>query len=214
MRKQTRRNELLTPVRLTDDDFVEALREAAGVSKTTARAIAEAFPQANGLENTSIEMLESLGATRSQAKRIRAAFNLTRMCDRACQERGMAIRQPEDVVAAVQQAIAHRDREYFVAILLDARQQVIDIYGVGVGSLAEVSVHPREVMRKAVQIGAHSVIIAHNHPSGSPEPSTADLDITERLANSGRILGVPVLDSIIVTPSGHVSLAERGFISR
>jgi DNA repair protein RadC len=70
-------------------------------------------------------------------------------------------------------------------------------------------VHPREVFQAAVSLGACGLIVAHNHPSGDPTPSAEDRDVTRRLAQAGRILGVPLLDSIVVAGRGHVSIREE-----
>lgn len=104
------------------------------------------------------------------------------------------------------------EQETFVVLMLDARQKILRTMTVALGSLAEVQVHPREVFRGAVRIAAHSIIVGHNHPSGDSEPSDADLVLTSRLCEAGQVLGIPVLDHIIVSRTGSVSLASRGLM--
>ena len=218
-RKARVRNELLSAARLTDDEFVRALREVSGVSKTTATAIAASFPQGDGLEHTSTAVLEELGATPRQAAKIKNIFGFVRMCDAACQKRAGTMRTPneaaQEIVAAVSREIGAKDQEFFVVVLLDARQQIIDIFGTAVGSLSQVDVHPRELFKHALQARAHSVIIAHNHPSNDPSPSDADIELTRRMVQAGQLMGIPVLDSLVVTPGGdHASLASVGLMPR
>jgi DNA repair protein RadC len=83
---------------------------------------------------------------------------------------------------------------------------------VGDGSVDEAAIHPREVVKKALEVGASALILVHNHPSGSPEPSRADIQITARIAEAGRLLGITVHDHVIVGREGHVSLKAKGLI--
>jgi len=78
--------------------------------------------------------------------------------------------------------------------------------------LDEAAIHPREVIRRAMEVGAAALILVHNHPSGNPEPSRADIQITNRIAEAGRLLNITVHDHIIVGRSGHVSLRSKGLI--
>jgi DNA repair protein RadC len=103
-------------------------------------------------------------------------------------------------------------REHFIIFYLDSRNQEIKREIISVGSLNANLVHPREVFEPAVRNIAAQIILAHNHPSGDPEPSEDDLEITKRLVESGKILGIEVIDHIIVTKSGFLSLKERNLI--
>lgn len=104
------------------------------------------------------------------------------------------------------------EREIIIAILLNTRRMIRGHFVVGLGTLDSVTVHPREVFRAAIVVAAHSVIVAHNHPSGDPSPSEADIRITRQLVSAGRILQIEVLDHIIVGATTHVSLRELGLI--
>jgi DNA repair protein RadC len=83
---------------------------------------------------------------------------------------------------------------------------------VGEGSIDEAAIHPREVIRRALDLGATALILVHNHPSGSPQPSRADIEITNRIADAGRLLGVTVHDHLVIGREGHVSLRSKGLI--
>ncbi len=122
------------------------------------------------------------------------------------------IRGPEDAAEILRQIIGDYDREAFVVLLVDAKHRVISAHVAGVGTLDAAQTGPREVFRAAILAGAKAVVLGHNHPSGDPTPSSADLHLTRRLAKAGELLGIPVLDHIIIGEASHVSLRERGAI--
>jgi len=103
-------------------------------------------------------------------------------------------------------------KEHFVIFYLDSRNQEIKREIVSVGSLNANLVHPREVFEPAVRNLAAQIILAHNHPSGDPEPSEDDLEITKRLVESGKILGIEVIDHIIITKTGFISFKEKNLL--
>lgn len=108
--------------------------------------------------------------------------------------------------------MAHLTVERVRVLYLDARNRLIDDHHLGDGSIDEAAIHPREVIRRAMDLGAAALILVHNHPSGSPEPSRADIQITQRIAEAGRLLGVTVHDHVIIGREGHVSLRAKGLI--
>lgn len=108
--------------------------------------------------------------------------------------------------------MAHLTVERVRVLYLNARNMLILDEHVGDGSIDETAIHPREVIRRGLDLGATALIIVHNHPSGSPSPSRADIEITNRIAEAGRLLGIAVHDHIIVGREGHVSLRAKGLI--
>jgi DNA repair protein RadC len=120
-----------------------------------------------------------------------------------------AIRSPGDVARFVRGVVGGDAREHFVSILLDARHQPIAYQVVSIGTATASLVHPREVFQPAVGLGACALIVAHNHPSGNVTPSAEDRDVTRRLAEAGRLLGIRLLDSVVVAGLGYVSLQEE-----
>ncbi len=108
--------------------------------------------------------------------------------------------------------MAHLNHERVRVLYLDIRNRLILDHLVGDGSIDEAAIHPREVVRKALDLGASALIMVHNHPSGSPEPSRADIAITNRIAEAGRLLGIVVHDHVIIGRTGHVSLKAQGLI--
>jgi DNA repair protein RadC len=97
-------------------------------------------------------------------------------------------------------------------LYLDSRNQLIDDHHAAEGTIDEAAIHPREVIRRAFDKGASALILVHNHPSGNPEPSRADIQITQRIAEAGRHLGITVHDHVIIGREGHVSLRSKGLI--
>ncbi len=108
--------------------------------------------------------------------------------------------------------MAHLTVERVRVLYLDAKNRLIDDHHVGDGSIDEAAIHPREVIRKAMDVGASALILVHNHPSGNPEPSRADIQVTQKIAEAGRLLGVTVHDHVIVGREGHVSLRAKGLL--
>jgi len=96
--------------------------------------------------------------------------------------------------------------------VLNTQNKVIDREVVSIGTLNQSLIHPRECFKFAIRLNANSVVFAHNHPSGSLEPSDEDLSVTKRLTDAGKLLGIEVLDHIIVTAEGHKSLKEQKLI--
>lgn len=97
-------------------------------------------------------------------------------------------------------------------LYLNARNQLILDHELGDGTVDEAAIYPREVIRRGLDIGATALILVHNHPSGNPEPSRADIQITHRIAEAGRLLGITVHDHVIIGREGHVSLRAKGLI--
>ena len=126
-------------------------------------------------------------------------------------DRGMGMDSPITSPADVLPEIRHiRDlrKEHFVAIFLNARNQIIKTETISVGSLNASLVHPREVFAPAVGISAASVILGHNHPSGDVTPSREDIELTRRMVQAGEIMGVEVVDHLIVASDKFLSMKE------
>ncbi|MEI2368896.1 JAB domain-containing protein [Niallia circulans] len=123
-----------------------------------------------------------------------------------------SVRSPEDGYQLLKLFLADKDREHFIVASLDTKNQPVSINVCHIGSLNASIVHPREVMKSAILSNAASIIIGHNHPSGLPEPSKEDIEVTRRLTEAGKIIGIDVLDHIIVGNDSFTSLKEKGYI--
>jgi DNA repair protein RadC len=120
---------------------------------------------------------------------------------------------PEDAAKIASAYISDEDREVFLVMCLNTKNEVIGLHTAHVGSLNASIVHPRDVMKCAILNNAASIIVSHNHPSGNATPSREDIDVTKRPAEAGRIIGIELLDHVIVSYKGdHVSLKEKGYI--
>ena len=122
-----------------------------------------------------------------------------------------SIDSPEDGYLFLKQFIQDADREHFIVICLDTKNQPTAINICHIGSLNASIVHPREVMKSAIMSNSASIIVGHNHPSGKVEPSREDIEVTKRLVEAGKIIGIELLDHIIVGDE-FISLKEKGYI--
>ncbi|MEW6610105.1 MAG: DNA repair protein RadC [Patescibacteria group bacterium] len=119
---------------------------------------------------------------------------------------------PDDVHSYLKKSLGKYKHERFVVVALDSRSRVIKVIPVTTGTVNASLVHPREVFREAIQCAAANVIVAHNHPSGDPEPSEEDKTVTRQLIEAGKLLGIAVTDHIVVTSSSYYSFKEHGLI--
>jgi len=106
----------------------------------------------------------------------------------------------------------NQPNEVFAILCLNTKKKVAGAHIISQGSLSSAIVHPREVFKAAILNNAASIVLAHNHPSGDPEPSREDIETTHRLVNAGNILGINVLDHIIVGDGKYISLKELGMM--
>jgi DNA repair protein RadC len=118
---------------------------------------------------------------------------------------------PRDVWRAVSD-IASRKKEHFIVFYVDSRYQEIGREVVSVGTINASLVHPREVFEPAVKFLASGILVVHNHPSGNLEPSAEDMSVTARIAEAGKVLGIPLLDHVIVSREGYLSYKEKGLL--
>ena len=105
-----------------------------------------------------------------------------------------------------------KEKEYFLLITLDGGSNVINQQVIHIGTLNQSLVHPREVFRPAIQDNAAGIIIVHNHPSGTLEPSRADVQITTRLKEVGKLVGIELLDHVIISKQGYYSFSDDGLM--
>ncbi len=122
------------------------------------------------------------------------------------------IHGPEDAAEYVQEHLALEKKEHFCEILLNTKNHIIGWHVVSVGSLTASVVHPREVFTPAILHHAAAIIVAHNHPSGDPEPSKEDIAVTQRLVKAGKIMDIQIIDHIIAGDSSFVSMKEKNLL--
>lgn len=157
------------------------------------------------LDREKLSAIKGIGP--SKACSLLAAFELTKRALEVEDNNLPAINSARDAAAQLQELRTAR-KEHFVALYLNARNQLLHKETISVGTLNASLVHPREVFKPAIDHLSAGVIVAHNHPSGNLEASEEDIKMTEKLKRAGEILGVEVLDSLIITDSGFASLKE------
>lgn len=119
------------------------------------------------------------------------------------------ISSPSDLYVLIER-YSRKRQEHFLTITLDGAHKVIAVRIISIGILNKAIVHPREIFRTAITDSACSIVLAHNHPSGELDPSKEDRDITDRLIESGKLLGIEVLDHLIISKKGYYSFLESG----
>lgn len=170
------------------------------------------FGSLQRLAEASIEELSSIkGIGLAKAAQIKAAFEIgRRLSNQTPPYKSKELTNPQKVYRLIKGKLKDYHKEHFYLIALNSRNY--SIAEVSVGSLNASIVHPREVFAEAIKSRAASVIFVHNHPSGDTEPSEDDLLLTKKLVESGKILGIEVLDHIVVGKDGFLSFKERGLI--
>lgn len=160
-------------------------------------------------ENLSLEKLLSIhGLGLAKASQILSSIELSR---RYLIKQNKKITSAKDVYEELKE-YHNKKQEYFLALYLDGANHLIQTKIITIGILNQSLVHPREVFSYAIEKRCASIIVAHNHPSGILEASNEDINVTKRLKESGKILGIELLDHLIITNDGFVSLKEEGVL--
>jgi len=179
----------------------------------TAQRLLSSFGNAKNISKASLEELSSInGIGIAKAAQLKAAFELAKRSDDH-EGTQIPIKSHKDVIKLVRQKLKDKKKEHFLVLCLNTKNNLIKISTISTGTLDANLVHPREVFNEAIQSLASSVILVHNHPSGDPEPSDADIDITKRILETGKIVGIDVLDHIIIADNKSLSFKEKGIIS-
>ena len=181
---------------------------------TVARAVMDDHPTPDAFWRVCAEDLVAYpGVGPSAAARVVACLELSRRASAWPVGHTLTVSTPDEVATLLRGRVRGLDREHFWALALDTKNHLKRVIDVSVGSLNASIVHPRELFKDAVRASAASVIVAHNHPSGDPTPSGADVQLTRRLARAGEVLGIELLDHVVIGESGAwASLRELGLM--
>ncbi|ASX26559.1 RadC family protein [Candidatus Williamhamiltonella defendens] len=152
------------------------------------------------------------GMGKSKFTQIQAILELTNRCFYSNLLHENVMLNSKITQKFLQNLLSHRDREVFLVLFLNNKHRVISYEELFSGTIDTVEVHPREVLRKALTVNAAAIILAHNHPSGEPEPSQADRLITTQIREASALLDIRVLDHVVIGHGKCVSFAERGWI--
>jgi DNA repair protein RadC len=179
--------------------------------KPLAKALLSRFGDLGGVLGASVPELRSVsGIGESVALDLKLLHEAAIRLGRAPVSKRTVITSWSQLLAYVRVALAHEPREQFRVLFLDKKNQLIADETMGHGTVDQAPVYPREVMRRALELSASSVILVHNHPSGDPTPSRADVEMTKQVVEAGRALGIAVHDHLVVGRDGVASLKALG----
>lgn len=204
------------PEALSDAELLAIiLRTGDGTSGMTAldhaRQLIQAFKNFRSLASvTAAELYNLKGVGPAKAAAVMAVMEISRRYATERFPQGRVFTHSKDVFAHFHQRLRDRKKECFFILLLDSKNRAIREERVSEGTLTSSLVHPREAFTPAVRDSAASLILVHNHPSGDPTPSREDEEITRRLVEGGKLLGIGVLDHIIIGQGAYFSFADEG----
>lgn len=158
------------------------------------------------------QLMKIHGIKVGKAAQIAACFEIARRLESFKDEPKPKINSPDDVYRRIYPSMREQKRENFIELCLDTKNQIIKEETISIGSLNANVVHPREVFKTALAESAAHIIVVHNHPSGDPSPSREDIEITKKLVEAGKIIGIEVLDHVIIGEGRHFSMKEAGYI--
>lgn len=166
-------------------------------------SLAQSLPQ---------ELSKVPGVGIAKACQITAAIELGKRIAAKPREKRLNVNSPKEVAGLFMEGMRCLKREYFKVLMLNTKNEIIHIEETSIGNLNSAIVHPREVFSGAIRRCASSVILVHNHPSGNPQPSQQDVDLTARLVQAGELLGITVLDHLIIGDGIFLSLKEKNMM--
>ena len=167
----------------------------------------------NGILTMSADGFMSIsGIGKAKAAQILAVVEISKRFKSFHAGENIKITQPIDAANIVMDNMRTMKKEYLKVIMMNTKNIIISIKDVSIGSLNSSIVHPREVFTEAIKNSSASIIICHNHPSGDPTPSNEDINITYRLKECGKLLGIELVDHIIIGEGKYISLKEKGIL--
>ncbi len=180
----------------------------------SSRRLLASFGSLRGIAEASVEQLVGIhGIGPAKATQLKAAAELARRMSPASNSQRPVMDSVDAAASLLRPLLIEKQKEHFVALLLDNRHRLIRMSPIAIGSLSATLVHPRELFKEAIAASAAAVIVAHNHPSGAPDPSDHDVTLTRRLVEAGALLGIEVLDHLIIGADGTVSLRVLGLMA-
>ena len=199
---------------LKDEELLAILLRTGREGKNVlelARQVLTKYPKKRLLKMQYEDLIKIKGINSAKACTILAAIELVKRALKIGEATLPIIHSTKDVIA---QSVYLRDktREHLMGIYLNARNEMVFKKPIFIGTLNANLVHPREIFNEALKQNAASVILVHNHPSGDAEPSQDDLEITKRILEAGKIMGIDVLDHVIITKNKVFSFKEKGLI--
>ncbi|MFW6035515.1 MAG: RadC family protein [Halothermotrichaceae bacterium] len=158
------------------------------------------------------ELTKIKGIGQAKAVQIKSVVEMAKRLALLDRENKNIIKSPDEIASLLMPELRYLTQEIFKIVLLDVKNQVINMPTISKGGLSSSIVHPREVFKEAIRHSAAAIILIHNHPSGVPDPSSDDINITKRLIKSSQIIGIDILDHIIIGDGIYISMKEKGII--
>jgi len=156
------------------------------------------------------EMMEIKGLGEAKITQLKAAFELGRRLLVAAPHERPLVKSPADAANLLMMEMGLLEQEHLRTVLLDSKNQVLKVHTVYIGSLNTAVVRVGELFREAIRLNCAALIVAHNHPSGDPTPSSEDVYVTRQIVEAGKLLNIDVLDHLVICQARWVSLKERG----
>ncbi|WP_088076075.1 MULTISPECIES: RadC family protein [Bacillaceae] len=204
------------PQSLSNQELIALLLGSGTKSESVINLSAKVIKHFDGLKllkDASIKELQDIrGIGEAKAVILKAALELGRRVQQSTFEDRYTIRSPEDVANYMMEEMRHLTQEHFVCLYLNTKNHVIHKQTIFIGSLNASIVHPREVFKEAFRYSAASIVCLHNHPSGDVSPSHEDMEVTKRLVECGKMMGIDLLDHVIIGEHRFCSLKEKGYI--
>jgi DNA repair protein RadC len=214
--KPRERMQRLGPDKLSAQELLAIiLISGSGESVTVlVQRLLDRFENLNNLAVATIEELSAIkGIGLAKACQIKAAFELANRWDKLnIKPEKQAIKTPEEAYLELKGKFRGKSKECFWAVFLNVRNQIIKSEEISIGSLDSSIVHPRELFKEAISSSSASIIVAHNHPSGNPEASQDDINLTKRLIEAGKIVGIEVVDHLIIGDGKFISMKREELI--
>ena len=204
------------PEVLSNSELLAILIRTGTKSESAIRIAQKMVGTTEGLQFVSTSTVQELsqikGIGNAKASQIKAAVELGRRLRNFRIDHKIKINKPQDAVEILMEDMRYLKKEHLRVVFLNTKNIVIDVKDLSIGSLSTSVVHPREIFSEAIRKSSSSIIVCHNHPSGDPTPSQEDINITRRLFEVGKLIGIDLLDHLIIGDGNYVSLKEKGII--
>ena len=202
------------PKSLSDSELLAIILRVGNKEKNVielSREILEKFSIRDLSEIDYSQIVKFNGIKKAKAAQVIACFEFARRLAEHNSE-GIVIKSSRDIAEILIPELRYKKKEHLIGIYLNNRNKIIRKETVTIGTVDTSLIHPREIFMPAIESGAKSVIIVHNHPSGNPSPSKEDMLVTKRITSSGALLGIELIDHLIIGGNDYVSFKDRGLL--
>jgi DNA repair protein RadC len=202
------------PEVLSNSELLAILIRTGTKSESAIKIAQRMVGTTEGLQFVSTSTVQELsqikGIGNAKASQIKAAIELGRRLRNYRIDHKIKVNKPQDAVEILMEDMRYLKKEHLRVVFLNTKNIIIDVKDLSIGSLSSSVVHPREIFSEAIRKSSSSIIVCHNHPSGDPTPSQEDINITRRLFEVGKLIGIDLLDHLIIGDGNYVSLKEKG----